>query len=313
MATSQWPVGNDFVAVAVDSEVLIWGGTQEDRGEFQHLPRNLIYFYAPSSNTWRRISATGDIPMHPIHSASVIYDALLYIFGGARRDKSFETTNDVFTLNMTTGVFKLLTISGIRPSPRHSLEGWSHQNKLYFFGGYDWNQRGDNQFVPPSKTSETDNLLFSFSPDSNSFSAIETSGPRPGPRSTYGMARINDSIFISSGYKSYDDMFELDMMKFSWKQHKGSGFSIYDHSLTRISKNRLLLIGGKTSNKVWVFDASNFSWNETSPLPKDIYGEYLRSHRAVALRQGTGLSIICFGGVTSARKEPSQMLVFDIE
>ena len=312
MSTTQWPVGQSFVTVTVEDEVLIWGGTQCYGKKYYHISEE-IYFYKPSTNLWRKISASGDIPTHPVGCAYTVYQGLLFIFGGRSRKES-KWSNDMHTLNMKTGVFRLLPVTGKRPSPRETLEGWTYQNKLYFFAGYD-KHRGENQLEPPSKFSSADNLLFSFDPESNNFSSIETSGPRPDPRSGYAMAKINDHVVIHGGYKAkrsyYADIFFLNMENFTWSQQRGNGESVYGHSFTQISKDHILLVGGY-SKKVWVLDVANVSWKEESELPADVVGKYVYYHRSVAIRQNNGISVFCLGGWTSKSRYLSQMIVYDI-
>ena len=99
----------------------------------------------------------------------------------------------------------------------------------------------------------------------------------------------------------------------SFTRLTGNGVAGYGHSMTRISKNKFLVVGGK-SNQVWVYDTVTSTWTEISPI-HTIFGDRYDHHRAVVVHRENGVSVFCLGGYNPALpgRIPDKMLVFDIE
>ena len=82
-----------------------------------------------------------------------------------------------------------------------------------------------------------------------------------------------------------------------WGHEGGKG--VYRHSLTPISGNHLLLVGGKNregaSLKMKIFNVEKEEWTDSDPLDRE-----LSNHRAVVINGGTrNLPVACLGGVNS--------------
>ena len=178
---------------------MIWGGSQVDSaGSLTPLPRNVVYFYNPTLNTWRKEIANGTIPGSSLFSAGALCEnQLLYIFGGFDAT-SRRSSNKIYSLNLTLIEFRLLPDSSKkRPSPRYALEGWCFQEKLYFFGGHHDGEQSEDHLRPPESAFNYDNLLTEFDTDKNSWSAVATTGPQPSPRASYATSSISDNGLCS--------------------------------------------------------------------------------------------------------------------
>ena len=298
----------------LNGEIVIWGGEQQVRsGSYRPLPLHVIYFYNFKANTWRKVPAFGNVPMQSVACASVVHRGLIYIFGGYKRGNS-TYTNSIYSLDTTTGTFRVLPVKGRRPSWRAWHKGWTYQEKLYFFGGNDGGLRTSDHFQPPESKYNRDNLLVSFDPRTNVFTPITTVGPRPSPRSSYAMGVVNNRVFIEGGQPrdgySLNDLYELNMMNMTWKSLGSNGRYVFGHSLTRISPNLFLIVGGY--NEIWSYDFNRFGWSKNLPLPSAAFGDYLRHHSAVAVKTEKGISVVCLGGRAAKYYVSNKMFVLDI-
>ena len=295
----------------MNGEVFVWGGQKGHvyDGGWDLLPRNVVYFYDPDTNTWRKIAAYGDILNSvSVTSSSTYHEGFVYIFAGTRdetedgeRPSPDPSSTNIFSVNVITGEFRLLPVYGKRPTWRYGAYLWSFQGGLYIFGGqYEKGGMEWNDLQPPEILGDIDNLLARFDLSTYTWTAIQTIGPRPSPRFDYAMAMIGDQVFVNGGHQgSYGltdgltDMYKLDMKTLTWTALRGNGVENFGHTLSPISNDRLLMVPGAKSNKVWVFDTSRLTWEEKAPIPY-WYGMY----RRVVMKKKNDSSVICLGGTT---------------
>ena len=242
-SAKQWPVGEDFIAVQVGDETYLWGGQQNG----EPLPRDIVYVYNRTADSWRTIKATGDIPLHSVYAAIAVCDGVFYIHGG--RDQSEKKTNAISSFSPTTGKFKVIPVVGDRPSPRSAFEGWTFERKVIFFAGEaEKVGSGASGFlVPPNHEGSSDDLLSQFDPETERWSALDTFGPRPCPRCFYAVATREHLAFVQGGGstgKHFGDISKLDMRSKTWTILASDGPKLAYHSLSPISPIRLLLVGG---------------------------------------------------------------------
>lgn len=122
---------------------------------------------------WRKPTLKSNPPPRYGHAA-VLKNGLLYIYGG--RNKS-EIFNDLWILQIHSGVWNMVIQNGIIPSPRYGHNILNIQNHLYLFGGrtnngtypnelfafdiehYEWNRIipvnnfGKNELIPKGRIS----------------------------------------------------------------------------------------------------------------------------------------------------------------
>ena len=323
-SAKQWPVGIDFIAVQVGDETYLWGGRQNR----EPLPRDIVYVYNRTADSWRTIKATGDIPLHSVDAAIAVCDGVFYIHGGV--DQSGKKTNTISSFSPTTGEFKVLSVVGDRPSPRCAFEGWTFEGKLIFFAGRaDKVESGTAGFlVPPNHDGYRDDLLSQYDPETESWSAIVSFGPRPCPRMRHAVATRGHLALVHGGNSSsthcgdilFGDISMLDMRSMTWTLLASDGPKLLGHSLSPIAPFRFLLVGGCDGTflkKVWSFDSQDSKWKEEEPLSSEMIrgGDGLAFHRAVVANTEKGLSVMCFGGDNSngAITHPNKMIIFDIE
>ena len=313
-------MGKNFVAEEIDGEIVVWGGVQrQPDSSYVNLPPDLVFVYHPPDDFWRVIPATGDIPSHSVHCASAVVDQLLFVFGGVNRNN--EMTNEIHSFCLSTGVFRRLPVQGLRPAPRRSLQGWSYEGQLYFFGGGRTEAAGETYLPAPASKYKQDNLLACFDPQTHSWTAVETTGPPPSPRQDYAAAQLEDVVIIHGGDCEkgiMDSMFELNLTTRTWRQVEWKawlGLCLCNHSLVTISPKHLLLTGGYTgsiSNQVGKYDASKAQWTKLNMLSPDL-SKSVHHHRAVAVKAEQGIIVVVLGGQGPDFMHPSQMLVFHVE
>lgn len=242
-----------------------------ESGPFALQPNDVINVFNLENQCWRQFSASGDIPSASINCSGVICNGLFYLFGGTTQ--SNKISNEVHSFSPSSRAFKRLPVIGNRPSPRSCHEGWTHEGKLFFFGGlvkgkekaaakrevgsdYRENENGNWD------GGECDNLLCQFDPQTNEWAVVETSGPIPSPRYSYAVAKLDNQVFILGGQGGagkhghgsvLGDFTMLDMRTSTWTKIEGIHPSWCGHSLSPISSTRLFLRGVDVPDE---FDAS---------------------------------------------------------
>merc|ERR1712196_700102 len=92
---------------------------------------------------------TGIIPPASSGSCGLVLDDDLYIFGGFQcldEPDEFWSTNDLYKLDLITGIWTYPEPSGIKPTPTDKLAGWLYEGKLYYFGGFGHSDRRMEEF-----------------------------------------------------------------------------------------------------------------------------------------------------------------------
>ena len=305
--TEKWSVGEGFVHLEHEGRIYIWGGHQRQPGtkEWLTLPCDVIHIFDLKKDLWEKKRASGNIPEHSIGAACVKINDMAYIFGGRRGS---NLTTDIVSLSPTDCVFKSLPVSGDKPTPIYNHRGWAYKGKAFFFGGLsEWTEI------------RRENLLSCFSPGTNEWSKLETKGQSPSPREEYGVAVLENRVFIHGGTKKKEsDMHTLHMKSMIWTQVKSKcgPRQLEYHSLSPISSSQLLLVGGGGSRKVWTFNVNDSSWKEQDQLSDDIVGAdpnaEMVQHGAIHITTDEGLKVVCFGGRVGVNQHSQHLLILSI-
>ena len=278
---------------------------------------------------------SGEVPVlsaGPV--TTVITEDFVYVYGETKRNggQGGEGTEfDIYEFATSSGVFRHLPVTGIRPRPRHSLRGWSHENKLYFFAGClsFGDDKNGNYLVAPEKAGMCDNLLAEFDLGTNVWRSVDTKGPRPSPRAGYAAAKSGDHVFIHGGFGVVKHEFHvLDMTTKTWTVIANDvppsfrwRSQIFHHSLTAATEKRLFIVGvfDNLSNKVWQFYLEGCFWEDLWKEEKSLHND-LQGHLTVVIEKQNGLSLVSLGGSqrdtnthTNTDTENTQMIIVDIE
>jgi hypothetical protein len=224
----------------------------------------------------------------------------------------------------STGVFVKLTPAGVAPAPRQQHSGWSFNGMLYYLGGVGPDPSTGGYLVGGERKGRYNNQLLQFSPATNAFSLISTTGATPTPRGGHAVAQIDSMIYMSGGRDGSDglnDFRQLDMKTWTWTKLSSPGPLCY-HSLSPAAPNKLIMVGGDPtlsgiSNKVWCYDTDESNWTKDSKLPELFTekGGGLKIHRAVSLvKNGTVTDVVILGGNTDAcyKKHPNHVLKYSL-
>jgi hypothetical protein len=286
--------------------------------------------------SWRRERATGDVPPSTSWPAAVVCGNVVYIFGGNR--KGNKRTNEVFSVT-TSGEFVRLRLVGAVPSPRDKHRGWCYDGAIYFLGGE--GPKADSGFLRRSRpalskgdwqkdTTEpgiySTNQLLKLDLSSSSFSLHPTSGTPPSPRACFAVAQVNENVFVQGGLcdgVGLRDFHHLNMATGAWSQLKESGppRSLRNHTLSPISENGLLLVGGGSdgtpTKEVWRCDVTSLDWTREADLSDEFVGgeEGLMCHRAVSLKkEGQVTNIVILGGYLDIKltRHPRHVLNYEL-
>ena len=288
--------GDGFIAERIDQNIVVWGGYSSG------IDPNIVHIYNINTKSWTYVTATGNIHPGVRYAVSVVFNDVIYIFGG--EDSKWKMTNHVSILD-ATGRFVQVAVVGNLPLPLYRAVGWTYNNHIYFGFG-----------MLTTKRART-NEIWKFDPMEKSFSQLSTSGSPPEPRVLCAVARLGSKVYVHSGYGRNDrlnDFFQLDLQTLQWSKISEVGLShaTDGHSLSVISPSQLLLVGGLDSNLTMIFNADNSSWAEDERLPAE-FGNYLSGHKAVEVRKdGRVVKVICLGGSHRAGYS-KYILEFDIE
>ena len=169
------------------------------------------------------------------------------------------------------------------------------------------------------------NELYEYDPGTNTFSPVFTSGAIPTPQLGFGIAILDDRVFVHGGRcdrTPLGDFAVLDMRTLVWTKIDDFGFStgLWLHTLTPISSSQLLLVGGEgsgthASNRVKIFDADLNQWKDEDSLPDEFCANDggLWGHSAIGVPKENGVAVICVGGTFGFfEKFPNHILMFDV-
>merc|ERR1711916_170023 len=142
------PARTEATAVVIEDALYIFGGFS-GRGVHLHDMRYLRngtwkqpFYYGPHTRGVRN------------HSAAVLSDVLVYIYGGENLGASFSPNSDIYVFNTQTHTRWKMDAQGTLPSPRTGHGAVAYNNNLYVFGGY--SKRPSNEVFVCSPATPSD-------------------------------------------------------------------------------------------------------------------------------------------------------------
>jgi N-acetylneuraminic acid mutarotase len=190
-------------AVSVEGSVFLFGGVGERRGFFN----NSLYRLSVTECRWTRIvgNCNADSPTgRADHSMALIGEELV-VYGGRRRR---DILGDIFAFSLSGACWRSIEQkSSERPSARFGHTAVpSSSSQMIVFGGWDGHRLLDDLWI-------LDVFI-------GSWRSVTTNG---GPKARYRhTAVVLDSRFmcvfggVSENQERLNDLFILDMIKFSW-------------------------------------------------------------------------------------------------
>ena len=116
------------VAVTWDNAIIIWGGAVNTHG--YEVPTSLVDYHL--SGKWTRIGTSGDAPSSSLHierQAQVLHDKMFLL------DAHSQNKPTMYSLDLRTWQWKSFLPTGIDPKHTCCTNSWTHNDKIYYFGG----------------------------------------------------------------------------------------------------------------------------------------------------------------------------------
>ena len=205
-------------AVTYGETVLVWGGWREDQ-DSPHPGSELMVFNSITQR-WTTMITTGEVPPGQVSAVAAVLDHFMYVFAG-RAERGYK--EDIWALNLKTFVWSKLSPEGVPPLRCYNTAGWSHEGKIWLFGG-----RGDpptdNQnlhlglcggsYVPLNGEEGFSNQLVCYNTATNAWEWPASSGIVPSPRDGHSVAKVDDTVYVFGGRQlngHVNDFYSLDL------------------------------------------------------------------------------------------------------
>ena len=213
------------------------------------------------------------------------------------------------------------------------------------FDGEDYMAMDPKQWDLSDESEYKTNEILEFNKRERIFTRFETKGIPPLPTevildnfveglvnySSAAVAAIDEKVFVLGE----DTFFQLDMSCRQWTRFKDYHRLLFDHSLSVISENELMLVNHKESVSR-IYNVEDESWTDGPPLPPvtdentgklvtdwrtgKLVDAGLWQHKAVEVKEGNRVAkIICLGGKRffrideEFRDQGSKMLEIDVD
>ncbi len=99
-----------------------------------------LWRYDDHEKAWSKIETTGDVPTGRFHHSLVnVDDKAILLFGGFNvfnTDPKHDSNNELFELNLDSGIWRKLKPAGETPTKRAAHDAVYHKGSMYVFGGW---------------------------------------------------------------------------------------------------------------------------------------------------------------------------------
>ncbi|KAG7330221.1 hypothetical protein KOW79_006443 [Hemibagrus wyckioides] len=154
---------------------------------------NDVHILDTQSWRWTMVEAQGKVPPLAYHSCT-LFRGELFVFGGVFPRPHPEPdgcSDSLYIFNPEMAIWYQPIVNGDKPAPRSGHSACVTQGKIFIFGGWD--------------TPVCFNDMFMLDLCLMEFSAVQTSGSAPSPRSWHGCAVLSESHFlVHGGYNGND-------------------------------------------------------------------------------------------------------------
>ncbi|XP_022534113.1 kelch repeat-containing protein [Astyanax mexicanus] len=169
---------------------------------------NDVHILDTESWRWTMVEAQGKVPPLAYHSCT-LFRGELFVFGGVFPRPHPEPdgcSDSLYIFNPEMAIWYQPIVNGNKPAPRSGHSACVMQGKIFIFAGWD--------------TPVCFNDMFQLDLCLMEFSAVQTSGSAPSPRSWHDCAALNDTRFlVHGGYNGNDalsDTFIFDTDTSCW-------------------------------------------------------------------------------------------------
>ena len=255
----------DPAAVTYNNKLIVSGGANS--------PQNNTWELNLDSKVWsEKTSLTTTTPDYARHVNAIRYGNKMFVWGGV----ASGNVRKLWQLNLDTYQWTDVTPTGmVHPNRYYGVALWN--SKLIYFGGHD-------DFTSVS----TQNVVTEVDVSGSTYTRIVkiangTSGSPPG-RYLMATGVYEDNLYMFGGYTgSYvNDLWELDLLSYSWTQKTYTGSPPVRSSHRMLVYNdRIYIFGGGNSttshlNDLWELNLTTFVFSSistsTSPSPRYGFG-----------------------------------------
>merc|ERR1711990_122602 len=240
---------------------------------------------------WKELKAAEIPTERSSHGISVVGDSL-YLFGGEHTARTpVSSTLHVLDMNSSPLKWRTEEVSGSPPSQRFGHAQATIDDCIYVFGGRAGTQIDELLM----------NDLHKFDTQTRTWTAIDTKGDLPSPRSFHKMVALNNKLYVFGGCPAKGRLADLHMFDphpYQWTKlpespmegRGGAAFAAVG-VFPRWGEGKLMVLGGFAGREVgdmWEFDVAAETWSCLS--------ETLKPPRSVACCEGVGTRVLLFGG-----------------
>ena len=194
------------------------GGWRETDNHY-HSGEELIMFNSITQR-WTSRMTTGEVPPGLAGAAAAVLDHFMYVVAGwAGR----EYTGDIWALNLKTFVWSKLSPEGVPPLRCYDAAAWSHEGKIWMFGGCGPPPSANQdiqlgvcggEYIPLNILRGFSNQLVCYDPTTNAWEWPVSSGTAPSPRDCHSVAKVDDTVYVFGGRQvngHVNDFYSLDL------------------------------------------------------------------------------------------------------
>ncbi|KAI9738014.1 MAG: Negative regulator of mitotic exit [Cirrosporium novae-zelandiae] len=296
-------------SLLVGNAFIVFGG--DTKTEENDTLDDTLYLLNTSSRHWSRANPSGPKPAGRYGHTLNILGSKIYVFGGQVEGLFFNdlVAFDLNSLQTANSKWELLLKNtmeggppaGSVPQPRtnHSVITWNE--KLFLFGG----TNGEQWF----------NDVWTYDPQTNSWSALDCIGYIPAPREGHSAALVGDTMYIFGGRtdEGHDlgDLaaFRIPSRRWYTFQNMGPAPSPRSgHSMTAYNKHIIVMAGEPSSSTrdvgelslVYILDTSKIRYPNDQHVQQTPAGE-----RVPGNRRPSGNREMIRGGPTQHRESPN--------
>ncbi|KAL0969906.1 hypothetical protein UPYG_G00234330 [Umbra pygmaea] len=184
--------------------IFVFGGSKNNKWF------NDVHILDTQSWKWSMVEAQGKVPSLAYHSCSM-FRSELFVLGGVFPRPHPEPdgcSDSLYIFDPRLSIWYQPIITGDAPAPRSGHSACVIQGKIYVFGGWD--------------TPLCFNDIYMLDLGLMEFSAVQTNGLPPSPRSWHGCALLSDSTFVVhggySGNQALNDTFTFNTDTNTWTE-----------------------------------------------------------------------------------------------
>mmetsp|Transcript_35362 Transcript_35362/g.89532 ORF Transcript_35362/g.89532 Transcript_35362/m.89532 type:complete len:561 (-) Transcript_35362:2296-3978(-) len=250
-----------YVAPKVN-EIIMFGGEVTELESGKVRVYNDLYRYNTDKGRWTRVTSPKSPAPRSAHQAAIVKTAM-YVFGGeftSPNQERFHHFKELWRLDLGSWEWDSLPLKG-GPTARSGHRMVAHKGRIILFGGYYDTGREMKYYNDLWELDVSELKWKSLGPLPNA----QSGATWPSPRSGFQLALHGDTLFVYGGYsktrddedpelehgKAMDDMWALDLTKYTWERVKKAGMAPGARSSFSLAvhKGRAFLFGGASDNE----------------------------------------------------------------